>query len=107
MSRRLALLGPLVWVACHREAAVDPNPDKLAGTLALDGKPLALVACRPAHAVHTYLVVETDRGALKFADQQLTWSGEPLTCSKLDRSWGGGNRPDGSSYWRVHQTRLP
>jgi hypothetical protein len=87
-------------LACSSREVRDPNPDKLTGTLALDGKPLALMACQPAHAVHTYVVVTTDRGALRFEDQQLSWSGEPLTCAKLDRSWGGGNRTDGSSYWR-------
>jgi hypothetical protein len=95
-----AVLALAALVACHREASAPPNPDTFSGTLSLDGAPLALLACRPAHAVHVYVVVTTSRGELRFEDQQLYWNQQPLTCAKLDRSWGGGNRADGTSYWR-------
>lgn len=78
------------------------------GSFTIDGQPQAITACAPGHAVHTYLVLRTTHGALRFEDGQLYWSADPegilrgnaLPCDRLDRSWGGGVRPDGSAYWR-------
>lgn len=84
------------------------TPDRFTGVLAVDGKAARLEACRPGHTVHTFIEVVTSAGKLRFEDQRLYWNpnpaaitrGEQLDCKKLDRSWGGGNRTDGTSYWR-------
>jgi hypothetical protein len=76
-----------------------PNAD-VTGTLTVDGEPAQLVACRPGHAAHVFVDVDSSKGTLRFGDGELAWSGSPLTCSKLDRSWGGGIRRDGSAYFR-------
>jgi hypothetical protein len=83
-------------------------PDKLEGTLTVDGAPATLTACRPGHAVHTFVEVATSKGKLRFEDRRLYWHRDPdaitrgdeLSCDKLDRSWGGGFRADGTAYWR-------
>ncbi len=56
--------------------------------------------CRPGAAVHIFVEVVTPEGVLRFEDQKLAWNGEPLTCARLDRSWGGGRRPGNVAYWR-------
>jgi hypothetical protein len=80
----------------------------LRGELTVDGAPVALRACRPRHAVHTFVEVVSAAGTLRFEDQKAYWNpvpdavtrGAELACTRLDRSWGGGVRPDGSAYWR-------
>ncbi|MEO8706470.1 MAG: hypothetical protein ABI867_40975 [Kofleriaceae bacterium] len=82
--------------------------DVFTGTITVAGKPGAPTACSPGHSVHTFVEVVTSAGKLRFEDQQLYWNptpgaitrGDRLECTKLDRSWGGGNRSDGTSYWR-------
>jgi hypothetical protein len=95
--------------ACDQPAKSQADkPNKLSGTLIVDGKPVTLTACRPGHTVHTWVEVVTSAGVLRFEDKQLHWQrdlaavspGPVLTCEKLDRKWGGGTRVDGSSYWR-------
>ncbi len=78
------------------------------GTLRFGGKPLALLGCVAGHVDHVFAEVVTASGKLRFEDQQLYWNPDPsagvrgdrLDCEKLDRSWGGGNRLDGTSYFR-------
>jgi hypothetical protein len=70
------------------------------GTLTFDGKPAGLTACRPGHAVHVFVEVDTTLGTLRFGDAKLSWQGSEQACQKLDRSWGGGVRRDGSAYFR-------
>ena len=57
----------------------------------------------------TYVELVTAQGTLRFEDKQLFWArpddvsrGPALACDKLDRSWGGGQRKDGTSYFRGH-----
>lgn len=83
-------------------------PDKIEGSLTVDGKTVAITACRPGRATTTFVELLTAEGVLRFEDRQLFWQrdpkavsrGEVLTCTKLDRSWGGGTRADGSAYFR-------
>lgn len=70
------------------------------GTLTVDGKPARLTACRPGHVVHVFVEVDTTLGTLRFGDAKLSWQGSEQTCQKLDRSWGGGVRRDGLTYFR-------
>jgi hypothetical protein len=88
-----------------------PAPDKLEGTLTLDGKPLELVKCRPGREGSIYVDLVTAAGALRFVGGEATqmyWSPGPdgsargvqIACSIPHRSWGGGTRADGSTYFR-------
>ena len=70
------------------------------GTLTVDGAAAKLVRCRPGHAVHVFVEVDTALGTLRFGEGKLFWNGSEKPCSKLDRSWGGGVRADGSAYFR-------
>ncbi|HSR99803.1 MAG TPA: hypothetical protein VLM79_22270 [Kofleriaceae bacterium] len=92
----------VVWLAgaCSRPAPPPAANADVTGTLTVDGAPAQLVACRPGHAVHVFVDVESAKGTLRFGEGKLAWNGSPLTCSKLDRSWGGGIRRDGSAYFR-------
>lgn len=79
------------------------KPNKLpeiTGTLTLNGKAVTSMSCRAGAAVHIFVDVVTPQGVLRFEDKQLSFAGQPLNCDKLDRSWGGGRRPDNSAYWR-------
>jgi len=104
--RRAALALALVASACSKPSGTAAR--EVTGTLTIDGKSVAVTACRPAHAVHTYLVLQTAQGALRFENGVLSWNddpsspsaGEQLSCDRLDRSWGGGVRPDATAYWR-------
>lgn len=81
---------------------------EIVGSLWVDGKAVTTTACRPGRGFGTYVEVVTDAGKLRFEDKSLYWSpnpkdplrGDRLDCEKLDRSWGGGSRADGTSYWR-------
>jgi hypothetical protein len=91
----------VVWLAgaCSKPAPQPANAD-VTGTLTVDGAPAQLVACRPGHAVHVFVDIDSAKGTLRFGEGTLAWNGSPLTCSKLDRSWGGGIRRNGSAYFR-------
>jgi hypothetical protein len=85
--------------ACSQPAPPPAGAD-VTGTLTVDGASARLGACRPGHAVHVFVEVDTSVGTLRFGDGKLAWNGVALTCTKLDRSWGGGVRRDGSAYFR-------
>jgi len=71
------------------------------GTLAIDGQDATPTACRPGHGIAgTFIQIDTTRGPVRFEDKKLYWNGAAVTCKKLDRSWGGGQRADGTAYWR-------
>lgn len=74
--------------------------DRIDGTLTVDGAPVAITTCRPGRGVTTFVELVTAKGTLRFENKQLSWDGKLLECTKLDRSWGGGQRPDGSAYFR-------
>jgi len=102
---RLALV-LLVAAGCGKNAPA--RPPEVTGTLVVGGESLAPLSCRPGRAAHTFVDVVSPKGVLRFEDRQLFWTGDAnavgaggvLTCTTLDRSWGGGSRPDGSVYWR-------
>jgi hypothetical protein len=83
---------------------------EVTGTLSLEGKTVTVTKCRPDRGAEgVYVVMETSGGALRFEGKKLWWNrddnegfapGAALDCKKLDRSWGGGTRLDGTSYWR-------
>lgn len=80
-------------------------PDVITGAIVDNGVAITPTACRVLRepiSGQTVLVVEaiTPRGTLRFANAQLVWKGSVLACTKLDRSWGGGSRTDGTHYWR-------
>lgn len=88
-----------------------PVPDRIEGTLTLDGKPLAITACRPGRDPQLYVDLVTASGALRFVSgeaERLFWNprpdantrGEPISCAIPHRSWGGGTRKDGAAYFR-------
>jgi hypothetical protein len=109
-----------VLVACNgKEAEVAPPPgpaetigkatpgDVLEGDLAVGGERVKLVACKPGHTDRVFVEVVTSKGKLRFHAMHLYWNQNPegdrgveLVCPKLDRSWGGGIRRDGTAYWR-------
>jgi len=84
----------------HRGSGSAAVPDRIEGTLTVDGAPVAITACRPGRGVTTFVELVTAKGTLRFENKQLAWNGQVLDCTKLDRSWGGGQRPDGSAYFR-------
>ncbi len=87
-------------VACSRSAPPAPATTEVTGTLTVDGAPATLKACRPGHAVHVFVEVDTSAGTLRFGEGKLYWDGSELACTKLDRRWGGGVRADSSAYFR-------
>jgi hypothetical protein len=99
---RFAALGLLVAAdvlgACSKPAA--PRSNEITGTLSVAGAQLATTQCRPGRHATTFVEVVTAPGVLRFEDQKLFWNDEPLSCTRLDRSWGGGTRLDKTSYWR-------
>jgi hypothetical protein len=104
---RIALLVALSLVACNREKRRRTHQD-VQGTLSIEGKPVDVTACRAGRGVTTYVELVTGMGKLRFEDQKLYWAqqdfgkGDELACEKLDRSWGGGMRKDGTAYFRGH-----
>ena len=111
---RVALL--LVVAACSKDPPSNEMEtpgkshasDVLTGTLRIGETPVTLKACRPGRTARVFVEVVTSGGRLRFEDTHLYWSpeldskarGDQLACDQLDRSWGGGNRADGTSYWR-------
>jgi hypothetical protein len=85
--------------ACGKPAPV-PAATEVTGTLTVGGEAARLERCRPGHAVHVFVEIDTTLGVLRFGQGKLHWNGNELSCSKLDRSWGGGLRQDGSAYFR-------
>jgi hypothetical protein len=88
-----------------------PVPDRIEGTLTLDGKPLAITACRPGRDPQLHVDLVTAAGALRFVSgeaERMFWNpqpgagtrGEAIACSIPHRSWGGGTRKDGAAYFR-------
>jgi hypothetical protein len=85
-----------------------PSPsDKLFGNLMIGNDNAALKACRPGHRERVFVEVDTSLGKLRFDEMQLYYNpsatadrGDALDCKRLDRSWGGGIRSDGTAYWR-------
>lgn len=127
MSTRIALLFgaavsalALLGASCHRREASDggstgsgatsavPAGDRMTGTLRLGATDLALTACHAGQGETTYVEVTTAAGRLRFEAKQLFWQpdaatkarGEALACGDIRRSWGGGQRDDGSSFFR-------
>lgn len=101
--RTAVAIALVLAIGCSKREEPPPpaaSPDKIEGTLTVDGAPAAITACRPGHGVTTFVELVTAAGTLRFENKQLAWNGEVLACTKLDRSWGGGTRPDGSAYWR-------
>lgn len=111
----MRLVTCLLLVACGRggdrgdKTGDEAASHEVTGSLALDGKPLVVTQCRAGRGVTTYVELTTQLGKLRFEDRQLFWAaagtirrGDPLHCDKLDRSWGGGLRRDGTSYFRGH-----
>jgi hypothetical protein len=79
--------------------ATGPEGD-VKGAIVVAGETLAITRCNPQHDVHTFLELETAKGILRFKEAKLYWQDKELACARLDRSWGGGVRPDGAAYWR-------
>ncbi|HSK00491.1 MAG TPA: hypothetical protein VK932_04590 [Kofleriaceae bacterium] len=98
--------------AAAADAAPAPAvPDRIEGTLTLDGEPLDVVKCRPGREGTIYLDLVTAAGALRFVGGEATkmyWNPRPdsaergaaIECTIPHRSWGGGTRADGTSYFR-------
>jgi hypothetical protein len=113
--KRIALVAALAACSSKKpeppvrdDAAVAPRPvvpDQIRGTLALDGAPLAITACKPGRdtAIHVDLV--TARGTLRwiaYEEHKVLWNGAPVACARLTRTWGGGTRPtDRTTYVRA------
>lgn len=96
------ILIALVLAACKSAEPPPPAAEaaELTGTFRVGPAPAKLLACKPGHAVHVFVDIETSLGTLRFGEGKLRWDGAELACEKLDRRWGGGVRADGSSYFR-------
>ena len=92
----------IAWLAgaCGGKPEPPPVTADVTGTLTVDRALARLVRCRPGQAVHVFVEVDTALGTLRFGEGKLFWNGSEKACSKLDRSWGGGIRADGSAYFR-------
>lgn len=117
-DRRSGFLISICLAACGGGSKEPPptgsasgsSSDKLVGTFSVGGVAQELVACKPGTTPdqdHTYVVVTTPNGALRFELAQLYWSADPtgksqgehLSCEKLDRSYRSRNRDNGSTIW--------
>jgi hypothetical protein len=98
MSRPSTILAiASVLAACGSKPAA---PD-ITGTLSIHGTDVSSkMQCKPGAAVHIFVDIVTPEGTLRFEDQKLSMNGEVLACDKLDRSWNGARRPNGTAYWR-------
>jgi hypothetical protein len=85
--------------ACGKPAPA-PEAVEVRGTFTVGAAAARLERCRPGHAVHVFVEIDTSLGTLRFGEGKLYWDGNELACAKLDRSWGGGIRQDGSTYFR-------
>ncbi len=85
--------------ACSRSAP-PPTTTEVTGTITVSGEVARIERCRPGHAVHVFVEVDTSAGTLRFGEGKLYWNGSELACTKLDRRWGGGVRADSSAYFR-------
>jgi len=101
-ARRRSRLRPRVRIRRLRART------RVTGTLSVGGEALSPLTCRPGRAAHAFVEVVSPKGILRFEDRALFWTADVNAVGaapssrggKLDRSWGGGSRPDGSSYWR-------
>lgn len=82
------------------QSSREPRGAEVTGTMQVAGAPVALTRCRPGHAVHVFVEVDTSAGTLRFGEGKLWWLGSERRCARLDRRWGGGVRRDGSTYFR-------
>jgi len=103
---KFALAAVLV-VGCSSDPASAPetkNPpsaaDKLTGNLAVGGEPATLTQCVLGHRERVFVEVVTSKGTLRYENTNLYLGGVLLECKRLDRSWGGGIRGNGTAYWR-------
>ena len=104
----VALGGIMIGAACGHSRESPPAAgsgiavpaSEVRGTIVVGGTTVAITRCNPQHDIHTYLELETAKGVLRFKESKLYWQDKELGCSRLDRSWGGGVRPDGAAYWR-------
>jgi len=103
--------GPGPALAPGHAGARPAVPDKIEGTLTLDGKPLEIVRCRPGHEETVHVDMVTAAGALRFVGGEaarMFWNprpdangrGQAISCEIPHRSWGGGTRADGGAYFR-------
>lgn len=98
----------LLVAACGKGDTKSTTSKEVEGSLSLGGKPLTVTACRAGRGVTTYVELVTAAGKLRFENQHLYWAqkdfgrGDELACDKLERSWGGGLRKDGTAYFRGH-----
>ncbi|MBC7977757.1 MAG: hypothetical protein H7138_22490, partial [Myxococcales bacterium] len=93
----------VAWLAsaCSKpEPATSPMAPEVAGRVTVGATAATLQRCRPGHAGRVFVEVDTSLGTLRFGEGKLHWNGEEQRCDKLDRSWGGGLRQDGSAYFR-------
>ena len=91
----------LFALACACSSSKPTKNPEITGTLTFNGKAVTSMQCRAGAAVHIFVDIVTPDGVLHLEDKQLSFNGgPPLACDKLDRSWGGGRRPDNSAYWR-------
>ncbi|MEJ7598099.1 MAG: hypothetical protein WKG01_09345 [Kofleriaceae bacterium] len=82
------------------DARPDAPPDRITGSIVVEDQAITPATCRVGRDAHLYVELPTPHGTLRFANATLVWNRAVLTCSKLDRSWGGGSRTDGTHYWR-------
>jgi hypothetical protein len=104
--RALPLLG--LVAACGSKSA--PTSSEVSGTLSVAGESVTVTKCHPDRGIDgVYVILETPKGALRFEAKKLYWNSEDtegfmrgatLDCSRVDRSWGGGTRADGTAYFR-------
>ncbi len=96
----------VVLVACKHDAAPPADPE-ISGSFTIDDAPMRLTECHPSagpEGIAVQLTTETG-GRLRFRKAEMAFqfqseAWEVLACDKLERSWGGGARVDGSAYWR-------
>jgi hypothetical protein len=98
----------LALAACGNKSA--STTKEVTGTLSVKGEAVTVTKCHPDRGIDgVYVILETTKGALRFEAKKLYWNGDDpegfrrgatLDCTKVDRSWGGGSRTDGTAYFR-------